>query len=136
MLHELLLNSTSGQDERPTARVLIDASIAGVADAILINPAVPTPPWRCVMPARGQPPTWSVHLTEPRTREPYRQVDLIEDLCVGRTAVEGGVLHRGATTVNWLNTPHGTCPPEPPGLSAKCTGRGHGVRCFRLSSRS
>ena len=34
-------------------------------------------------------PVWEVHITDPATREPFRQVNLIEDLCVGRTVGRG-----------------------------------------------
>jgi 3-dehydroquinate dehydratase-2 len=68
---------------------LIDAvHAAASADAILINPAAYTHTSIALRDAllAINKPTWSVHLTEPKNREDFRHTDLIEDLCIGRTA--------------------------------------------------
>ncbi len=68
---------------------LIDAvHAAASADAILINPAAYTHTSIALRDAllAIDKPTWSVHLTEPKNREVFRHTDLIEDLCIGRTA--------------------------------------------------
>jgi 3-dehydroquinate dehydratase-2 len=31
-------------------------------------------------------PTWEIHLTDPMTREKFRHVSLVRDICVGHTA--------------------------------------------------
>ena len=61
---------------------------AVTADGILINPAAYTHTSIALRDAllAIDKPTWSVHLTEPKDREDFRQVDVIEDLCIGRTA--------------------------------------------------
>ena len=111
MLHELAaqLNVELRTEQHNGEGALIDAvHRADVADAILINPAAYTHTSVALRDAllAVELPTWSVHLTEPRTREPYRQVDLIEDLCVGRTAGRGAASYTEALSelINWLNT--------------------------------
>jgi len=88
---------------------LIDAiHAAGSADAILINPAAYTHTSIALRDAllAIDKPTWSVHLTEPKTREPFRHTDLIEDLCIGRTAGFGVGSYTQALRklVIWLQT--------------------------------
>ena len=88
---------------------LVDAvQRAASAQGILINPAAYTHTsvaLRDALLAIGTP-TWSVHLTEPKARESFRQIDLIEDLCVGRTAGLGAASYSQALRklVSWLQT--------------------------------
>ena len=88
---------------------LIDAvQAAASAQGILINPAAYTHTSVALRDAilAVDVPTWSVHLTEPKSREPFRQVDLIDDLCVGRTAGLGAASYSQALRklVSWLQT--------------------------------
>jgi len=80
---------------------------ADPADGILINPAAYTHTSVALRDAilAMAIPTWSVHLTEPKSREDFRKVDLIEDLCVGRTAGSGAASYREALRelVSWLH---------------------------------
>jgi 3-dehydroquinate dehydratase-2 len=58
---------------------------------LLINPAAYTHTsvaLRDALLAVGRP-VWEVHITDPAEREPFRQVNLIQDLCVGRTVGRG-----------------------------------------------
>jgi 3-dehydroquinate dehydratase II len=77
------------------------------ADAILINPAAYTHTSVALRDAllAIAVPTWGVHLTEPKEREPFRQIDLIEDLCIGRTAGSGVASYTEALRelVSWLH---------------------------------
>jgi 3-dehydroquinate dehydratase-2 len=81
---------------------------ASSAQGILINPAAYTHTSVALRDAllAVDLPTWSVHLTEPKTRETFRQIDLIEDLCVGRTAGLGAASYSEALRklVSWLQT--------------------------------
>ena len=88
---------------------LIDAvHAAASADAILINPAAYTHTSIALRDAllAIDKPTWSVHLTEPKHREDFRHKDLIEDLCIGRTAGFGSASYTQALRklVIWLQT--------------------------------
>ena len=88
---------------------LIDAVHAAAgADAILINPAAYTHTSVALRDAllAIDKPTWSVHLTEPKSREDFRHTDLIEDLCIGRTAGFGVASYTQALRklVIWLQT--------------------------------
>lgn len=69
-------------------RALLDEPMA---DGIVINPAGYTHTSVAIRDAitAVSLPTWEIHLTEPKNREPFRHVSYVTDVCVGRTAGKG-----------------------------------------------
>ena len=79
---------------------------AATSSGILINPAAYTHTsvaLRDALLAVGTP-TWEVHLSDPKAREAFRQVNLIEDVVVGCTAGLGASSYPQALKelVSWL----------------------------------
>lgn len=88
---------------------LVDAvQAAAASDALLINPAAYTHTSVALRDAilAVALPTWAVHITEPNRREPFRRVDLISDIVVGRTAGLGAGSYSEALRklASWLRT--------------------------------
>jgi 3-dehydroquinate dehydratase-2 len=81
---------------------------AATGSGILINPAAYTHTsvaLRDALLAVGKP-TWEVHLSDPKTREAFRRVNLIEDIVVGSTAGQGASSYPQALKelVSWLQS--------------------------------